>query len=315
MAWPIVLEPPSWRRCEARQRVQRRMLMTELLQALLQPDLAPHVCDLDGWRVAHSACSGPPFERAVRGGLSADRVGFAFASGYQAACRALVPDAPSGWLLAVCATEPGGSHPRSIVTELREGRLTGEKTFVSMGTAARGLLVVASTGQHADGRNRLRLALVDAESDGVTLTAMPALPFIPEIPHATLTLQQAPVRWVCPGDGYTDALKPFRTIEDIHVNAALLSHLIAAGRRSGWAPECIESLLALVCALAPLASADPSHPAVHRALGGIDAQISAVIAGLDFSTADPQTQQRWARDAPLLRIASRARAARLAAAR
>ena len=289
--------------------------MTELLADLLQRDPAPRACDLDGWRAAHSACQGSPFEVAVRGGLSADRVGFAFASGYQAACRVLAPDAPPGWLLAVCATESGGNHPRSIATQLSDGRLTGEKTFVSMGTAVRGLLVVASTGQQADGRNRLRIALVDAESDGVSLAEMPALPFIPEIPHAILTLQGAAVRAVRPGDGYTDGLKPFRTIEDIHVNAALLSHLVAVGRRSDWAPACIEALLAVICALAPLASADPSHPAVHRALGGIDAQISSIISGLDFSTADPQTRQRWQRDAPLLQIAGRTRAARLAAAR
>lgn len=289
--------------------------MTDLLAALLRSDPPPRISDLNGWRAAHTVRLGTPFENAVLGGLAADRLGFAFASGYQAACRALAPDAPRGWLLAVCATESGGSHPRTIATKLLDDRLSGEKTFVSMGTAARGLLVVASTGQRADGRNRLRIALVDAESDGVTLTAMPPLPFIPEIPHASLTLQQAAVWSVLPGDGYTDGLKPFRTIEDIHVNAALLGHLVGVGRRSGWAPEAIESLLAVICALAPLASADPGHPAVHRALGGIDAQLSTAIGALDFAGADPQTRQRWERDAPLLRLAARARSARLAAAR
>ena len=276
--------------------------MTELLASLLQSDPVPGVSNLGQWRAAHDACPGTPFEVAVRGGLVADRLGFAFASGYQAACRVLVPDAPSDWLLAVCATESGGNHPRSITTQLSDGRLTGEKTFVSMGAAVQGLLVVASTGQHADGRNRLRLVLVDAEADGVTLTAMPALPFIPEIPHAILSLQQATIREVRPGDGYTEGLKPFRTIEDIHVNAALLAHLVGVGRRLGWIPEHIEALLAGICALAPLATADPAHPAVHRALGGIDAQLAAVIAGLDFSAADPQTRQRWQRDAPLSAI-------------
>ena len=34
-----------------------------------------------------------------------------------------------------------------------------------------------------------------------------------------------------PGDGYDIYLKPFRTIEDIHVHAALIGYLVGVARR------------------------------------------------------------------------------------
>jgi hypothetical protein len=54
---------------------------------------------------------------------------------------------------------------------------------------------------------------------------------------------------------------------------------------------------------------------VHRALGGVLARLEALLADLDLSAADEPTRRMWARDAPLLQIAQRARAARLHSAR
>lgn len=287
------------------------VLLDLLLSADPQPAATPHI---DGWLARHRLRNDPPLEAAIRGGFAADRLGLAFASGYQAACRRLVPDAPDGWLLALCATESGGGHPRAIQTALSEDGLTGDKRFVSMGTLARGLLVVARIGE-ADGRPRLKVALVDATSAGVTVAAQPALPFIPEVPHATLSLHRvAPVR-LLPGDGYTDHLKPFRTIEDTFVHLSLLAHLVGLGRRSGWSPEVVEALVAQLCGLATISTLDPRSPVTHRALGGILASFEGLIGSLDFSTMPEAAQERWARDAPLLQVAGRARAARLAAAR
>ncbi len=289
--------------------------MEALLELLLSADPQPETTpSIDGWLARHRLRSDPPLEMAVRGGFAADRLGLAFASGYQAACRQLVPDAPPGWLLALCATESGGGHPRAIQAVLSEGRLTGAKRFVSMGTLARGLLVVARVGEAA-GRPRLKVALVDATAAGVTVAPQPVLPFIPEVPHATLSLRAvAPVR-ILPGDGYTEHLKPFRTIEDTFIHIALLAHLIGVGRQSGWSAETIEALVAQLCGLVTLSTLDPRSRRTHRALGGILASISGLMASLDFSTTPEATQLRWARDAPLLQLAGRARAARLEAAR
>ena len=45
-----------------------------------------------------------PAAQAIAGGFAADRVGWAFASGYQAALRALVTDLPHDTLTAFCVS-------------------------------------------------------------------------------------------------------------------------------------------------------------------------------------------------------------------
>src|SRR5689334_19786474 len=59
-----------------------------------------------------------PLEEAILGGFSADRVGYAFASGYEAALHALVPDLPRDRLVAFSVSERGGAHPSAIETRL-----------------------------------------------------------------------------------------------------------------------------------------------------------------------------------------------------
>ncbi len=55
------------------------------------------------------------------------------------------------------------------------------------------LLVVASVGADAEGRNRLRVARVPSTRAGVTLEEAPPLPFVPEIAHARVTLDAVAV--------------------------------------------------------------------------------------------------------------------------
>ena len=71
-----------------------------------------------------------PLEQAIWGGAHVDRLGYAFVAGYSAALARMFPGAPARSALAV--TEAGGNHPRAIATRLADGKLTGEKTFVSM---------------------------------------------------------------------------------------------------------------------------------------------------------------------------------------
>src|SRR5262245_25603109 len=99
-----------------------------------------------------------------------------------------------------------------------------------MASAAQSLLVVASTG-NVDGKNRLRVVRVPANAAGVRIEPAVA-PFVPEIAHARVTLDGVRVSAgdLLPGDGYDDYLKPFRTIEDLHVHGALLGYLIGVAR-------------------------------------------------------------------------------------
>ncbi|MFW6049614.1 MAG: acyl-CoA dehydrogenase family protein [Myxococcota bacterium] len=264
-----------------------------------------------------------PVERAMAAAVAMDRLGWAFASGYQEALRRLVPDLPDGCKVALCATEEGGNHPRAIETRLEPLpggglRLSGHKKLTTLGTHADRLLVVASEGPAADGRNRLRVVSVPRDREGVSVEPMPHLPFVPEVPHAETRLAGVRVRpeEVLPGDGYADYLKPFRTIEDVHVHAALLAWLVGVGRRADWPADALQGLMAPFAAAWALAAAPPLDEAVHVALGGLlDATARALeaLAPL-WARVDEPTRTRWERDRVLLGVASKARNKRLEAA-
>ncbi|PXX62957.1 acyl-CoA dehydrogenase-like protein [Nocardia tenerifensis] len=260
-----------------------------------------------------------PVDVALAGGFGADRLGYAFLSGYQEALRALIPDLPADELVALCATEAGGGHPSAIETTLREDlggpRLNGTKTFATLGMLAQRLVVIASVGADASGRNRLRAGMVAAGEAGVQVTSLPATAFAPEIPHAVVTLTDV-AAVVLPGDGYVEYLKPFRTIEDVHVLAAALGWLVRVARASSWPRPVVQQLLTAVAAVRGLDIDAPSSPGVHVALGGAFAYFGQLLAEVDslWPSVDSVTRQRWERDRPLLAVAGRVRDQRLATA-
>lgn len=299
-------------------------------------------------------------EAVIREAAAATSVGGAFLAGYQAALRALVPDLPGG-LVALCATEDGGAHPRAIATLLTldphpaspgaeldsepalavtagggaarsppgsprstpgspgsprrssGGSLTGTKRYVTGGARADLLLVLATTGQ-ADGRNQLVLVRVDPRAPGVRIDPGPPTPFVPDVPHATVTFDGARVEpeALLPGDGWTRWVKPFRTHEDLHVHAALLAHVLALGLRAGWPRELLEEGSALLAGCRGLAGRDASAPSTHLALAGLLRLGRRWLdAGRDrWSLLDESTRAGLARDLQLLDVAARARAKR-----
>lgn len=244
-------------------------------------------------------------DRAIAVGARADRLGLAFLGGYTAAITALDPSLGPDALGALCATEAGGGHPRAMLTSLENGRLLGAKQFVSGGSLATVLLVVAKTGE-ADGRPLLKVARIGARTEGVRIELGAALAFVPEIPHGAVTFTDAPVDAVLEGDGYERYLKPFRTIEDLHVFGAVLACLVANGRETLPQAE-LEKLLAVIAAIATLGRADPRASAVHLALAGVLASARAVVDGLPLDVLPAAFRDRLVRDLPLLSIASRVR--------
>jgi acyl-CoA dehydrogenase len=257
-------------------------------------------------------------DRAIEGGLAAHTVGGAFLAGYHNALRALVPELPLDRAVCLCATEEGGVHPRAIQTRLEpEGSgfvLHGQKKWVTGGPLADLFLVVASTGTDASGRNVLRLVRVQAGQPGVTLHPMPETPFTPEIPHAQVTFDRVAVAAdaLLPGDGYDRYLKPFRTVEDVHVHAAVLAYVLSLARRFSWPHEPQEQLLALLAASRSIALSDPSARETHLALAGVLALARRfLVESKDhFKLLDDQTRATWERDSALLMVAERARTAR-----
>jgi hypothetical protein len=298
--------------------------MDEILRFLLTTPPRPGPLDSleDWWRQHLGLVSRFPatVDLALAGGFLADRLGFAFASGYHAALRSLFPRMPPDHRAALCATEAGGAHPSAIQTRLSGGngdglpRLSGSKAFVTLGTAAETLFIVASEGVDEQGRNRLRVVMIDAHREGVHFTELPPTPFAPEVPHARLELRDVAVSLeeVLPGDGYARYLKPFRTVEDCHVHAAFLGWLLQVVRRSGGPERVRDEVLALAVTMRGLALAEPTSPAVHVALGGALELCQRLVSGLGewWPQVDAPTRERWERDKGLLGVASKARAKR-----
>jgi acyl-CoA dehydrogenase len=259
-------------------------------------------------------------DRALGGGAASDRLGYAFAAGYQAALRALLGER-AGVATCLAATEAGGAQPRAILTSLVDAGddrlLVGEKQWTTLAEESERMLVFCRDGE-VDGRPRIRAVLLPTQRAGITIERMPDVPFAPEVHHAKVTF--AGVRLepdeLLPGDAYTELLKPFRTVEDAHVLCAVIGHLIAVARRYGSDRVWIERLSALALTVRSVATSDPGSAAIHIALGGSFAALDAILAGLtpSLEKAPEEFRSRFERDKPLLRVASKAREARLARA-
>ncbi|MFJ2665985.1 acyl-CoA dehydrogenase [Nocardia fluminea] len=254
-------------------------------------------------------------DRAAIAGFDGAGTGPAFLGGYQEALHALVPALDPAELSSMCATEGAGARPSTMTTTVAaDGTVSGTKSFATLGAFADRFLVIARSGTQADGRALLRAVLVPAGASAA-VTPLPTLPFAPEIPHAEVTFDAAPGEPL-PGDGYADYLKPFRTVEDLHVLAAVLGQLIRVARLAQWPAEPVEQLLALFAAVRGIGAEDSGSPGVHIALGGIFARLTLLRTELEplWAPVDPEIRKRWERDAPLLGVAGKVRAARLATA-
>jgi hypothetical protein len=274
--------------------------------------------DLRAHRAEHGI--GHTVEQAALAGLVADGLGWAFAGGYEAALSRLDPEGMRGSVLGgLCATEEGGGHPRAIQSVLtaREGGylLSGKKSWVTLGSDADVLLVVASVGQEA-GRNRLRVARVPLQREGVRIQETPPLPFVSEIAHAKAIFESVAVAEseLLPGDGYDDVLKPFRTIEDVHVMASSLGWGIGVARASEWPRAWIDEAIALVALFCAIGDAPALAPETHVVLAGAQAVATRLMDGAPWSKSGDALRSRWERDRPLVNVAGNVRAARLEAA-
>jgi hypothetical protein len=286
--------------------------MEGVLRRLLE--LRPLAVDsLESWWLATRDVREAPeltVDRALLRGVLADRLGYAFAAGYQAALQML---APGEGIRSLCITEARGNSPKDIDTVFDGETVTGKKKWATAGPLASELLVCAKTGVDEQGRNKLVMVRVPASSAKLVASSAP---FVPEIPHAEVELDHVRVTGVLPGDGYSEYVKPFRTIEDVHVHAALLGYLLGVSRRNGFARDLIEQLLAASLSIRALGSADPKSPATHLALAGAITTASRLVLDVEraWEEVDDEEWQRWQRDRSLLRVAGANRAARRDAA-
>jgi hypothetical protein len=254
-----------------------------------------------------------PFELAVLGGRAMATPGLAFLIGYQAALRVLWPSAPAA-LGALCATERRSVRPADMHSRLEGLRVTGRKDFVTAGLEAEWLLVAARC-EAAGESAQLKLAVVYPGEPGVTLEALPTLPLMPEVGHARLTLQHAACELLA-GDGWDAYVKPFRSLEDLYVLAALVAWLYGVGQECAW-PQALQlRLLGLLGGCAESSRQCADSVGCHLLLGGLFAQLNALRGELDQALAagPEQWAQLWQRDQGVLALATAARDKRLAKA-
>jgi hypothetical protein len=274
----------------------------------------------DWWTVwlSLSPTANEPAARAIAGGFAADRVGWAFASGYQAALRALVPDLPHDTLAAFCVTEAEGNRPRDIRTTIApqaDGmlRIDGTKRWTTLGPAGTVLLIVGAMAVASDAaRPALRVARVPVSTTGLVLKPMPPTRFVPEVPHAEVLMQDLRVsaNALLPGDGYDSYVKPFRTIEDLHVTLAVLAYLLREARAGCWPATFTEQLVATLVLLSELAAEDAHAPTTHVALAGalhMAHRLYADAQPLWAEAGEDPAAMRWQRDAALFEVAGSAR--------
>ncbi|MFT0624975.1 acyl-CoA dehydrogenase family protein [Ectopseudomonas guguanensis] len=255
-----------------------------------------------------------PFELALVGGLQAATPGLAFLAGYQAALRMLWPAAP--WTAgALCVTENRSTRPADMSTRIHGLYISGRKDFVTAAECADWLLVAAREEQ-ADEAPRLALGVVRQGAPGVRIEPLPALPLMPDIGHARLHLEQAQSERLA-GDGWDDYVKPFRTLEDVHVLAAVCAWQFGVGRECAWPDALLLRLEALLAACAEVARQAPNAPTTHLLLAGLFAQQQALSGELQaaFAAGPAHWAELWQRDQGLLRIAEAARTKRLEKAR
>ncbi len=155
---------------------------------------------------------------------------------------------------------------------------------------------------------------VSTTEPGLSIEPLSQTPFVPEIPHAVVRFERVPVpaSAVLEGDGYERYLKPFRTVEDIHVHLAMLGYLIGVARRSGWPEDILERAISLTLAGSATAEIDPLAPATHVALAGLIGESRLLLQDCEsqWASAPEPERERWLRDRPLLQVAQRARSAR-----
>jgi acyl-CoA dehydrogenase len=289
----------------------------ETIRRLLCPPPIVSYADAAAWWSAHEARTRDlprTIERAFAAGIDADRLAWPFAGGYAAALRSLIPSLSQGTLAAFAVTEAGGNHPKAIETTIRERGdryvVDGHKRWVTLGPNGGTFLVVAK--EEGDStRPSLKVAMIPSAHPGVKLLPLSDLPFVPEIPHAELILEGVEIEAeaVLPGDGYDRYVKPFRTVEDLHVFAAIGGHLLATGSRNEWSRDWRERLLIALIAIDGLAELDPRAAETHVALAGLLGDVSALITECDPWWSG-EAKDRWQRDRVLFKVASTARARR-----
>ena len=286
----------------------------KLLDLLLDAgDKRPECPGFDGWRPMWTAvqqkradCS--PFVAGVAAALQADRLAWAFFSGYQAAIRSAFPDAlPDATVAAFCVQEPGRKiseisttleeHPGGLLLQGHKGWLLADpEDFV--------LFVLARRAGRSKGPGSLAVISVPFKSEGICRGPLRAQAIVPELAHAEVSFDAVslPASQVLSGDGYADYAKPFHVREDICVTGAALAYLFAEGLAGKWPAPWAQRCVAAIAGLESCSRLDPDDARTHIVTAGMLSFAGAVIRESEQHWRNDQiaARDRWQRDRSIL---------------
>jgi hypothetical protein len=293
----------------------------KLLDLLLAVgDKGPECPDFAGWlsvwtgvQERHADCS--PFVAGIAAALQADRLAWAFFSGYQAAIRSAFPGAlPAATVAAFCVQEPGRKISE-ITTSLDEDAggllLRGHKSWLLADPQDFVLFVLARRAGRSKGPGSLAVVSLPFQADGIGRGPVRAQAMVPELAHTEVSFDAVSLSTsqILPGDGYADYAKPFRVREDICVTGCALACLFAEGRAGEWPAPWAQRCIAAIAGLESCSGMDPNDARTHILTAGTLSFAGAVIreSGQHWRDDQVAARDRWQRDRSILDLGKEAR--------
>lgn len=251
-----------------------------------------------------------PFDFAVLGGRAAPNPSYAFFAGYQAALHDLLADAPVG-IGAFCISEERKVKPDELNTRLSNGLVSGFKDFATSASVASWFIVLARIDNQGENA-KLEACLVDSKATNLKITELPALNFLPDVSHGTISLENTPVLRL-PGDGWDDYAKRFRVLEDAYVLAALSGWLYSCAIEEKWPHTLITSLTGILACINQALTLPTDQPSMHLLLESAFMQFEDLAFELVSTMHKTQSAHlaEWKRDREVLNLSRYPRHKRL----
>jgi hypothetical protein len=291
------------------------MTMQSLLDTLLARDFAGSDCYvlaewLPVWRAEQEPyAERGPFVCAVAASLRADRLAWAFFSGYQAAIQSAFADwVQPGSVHAFCVNE-SGRRLTDISSALHKESghvfLRGSKSWVLANVADLTLFVLARISDGPPkGPGSLAVVRLNLQTEGVLSGPPRPQAVVPELPHTDVCFDAVVLEpeQVVRGDGYSDHAKPFRTREDVFVTGCVLAYLLAQARSGSWPTRWCQKCIAAISGLYSCSRLDLQDDRTHILVAGVLSLAGEVIRESDTLWLDHQATAFgcWRRDYPLL---------------
>jgi acyl-CoA dehydrogenase len=291
---------------------------TIVSQLVSPPVVRPHakLSDwLETWCTAQTTQGDRgPFAAAVAASLQADRLAWAFFSGYQGAIQSAFGTAP-GTVSALCVNETGRKITEIDTTLKIAGgalALSGTKNWSLAGIDGLELFVLARVSDGPPkGPGSLTIVRVLSNAPGILRELPRQLGIVPELPHCAMRFESVSIdpSQRLPWDGYADYVKPFRMREDVFVTGCVLACLVAEAHASAWPTSWSQRAVAVVSMLDTCSQLDPTDAVSGIAVAGALSFASDVLREADqhWTTHQQTTRDRWRRDLPLLALGKEAR--------